>query len=456
MDTRYNGDDTALLLQFEQGATAWYTVYGFTPVIKNGRPAASSVLQVGDWVRLLVNQAVLQPGYMMESVKEMRIEGAGHDISSIIKGRLSGIHPTQNKLNIVDAMRLTPRGWGEYTALTQFDIRNKDIEYFYNGRQVTFSYVSQYLRRADADVYLAMENNYAGETVRVVSFRTGRDEPLRQDTVLSTDGAGGFLLLSNPNTIATDPGTLVRRNNRLVGPLSIFGLDYVQVALNGADTAAVVDIGPAPGTSGVQILIGRVYSVDEGKSFQIEGFRVFDGTEWHYAPIPAVYTIDHRTLFVNQSGPTQLKDFITYGPEIPAGIYSGIGDYVFVAEGGRAARITDIPYAQNAFRGTIYDIDTTTGAISIKNVFNYNAVSGEWVSLRTTTSTLIPGLTNDASYATLTTEANTLIVDRHQVIDVKSLRVGQQIKVFTGGPKTATPVSNGGTAAAHIILVEQP
>lgn len=432
---RTNGDVSTMLMQFENGGTAWFTVAGGIMISKGGRPVPTAEVQPGDWARLLVNQAVVAPGQMLESVKEITLEGDGHYISTIVKGKLVGFNPIQNKINLQDAQRLTESGWSGYRQIEQFDIAGQNIEYYYDGQPVTLSYVKTYLSHTDASVYLALENNYAGEKIRMVTFRSSRDELLKADTVLTADGNGGFNLLSNAEAIATDAGTIVRRNGRLVDGRQIIAPDYAVVSLNGLNTAAVVDITPAPATAGVMIARGRIYSVDQGRSFKVQSMSLFGGQSWSYTPIQREFSIDNNTLFMTAAGLTAIDEFIDY---TDASVMDKV--YNIVIDGGRAARVIDSPYVTQAVRGTIYAIDGNT--VSLKDVYTYNTRNGRW-SL----------ISNRNATGTVTVPSHAVLVDRNQVVGTNALKVGQQIKVMTD--TLPENITSGLSVTGYIILVER-
>jgi hypothetical protein len=448
-----------LHMEYENGVTSWFTVADGIPVFKTGRLTSYDTIVPGDWVRLLINQAVTAPGMMMESVKEIRVEGDGHYISTIIKGRMAGINTIQNTLNIQDAEQFTLNGWASYRQLSQVDIGGNDIDWYYDGRPVTPAYVNQYLKRSDGSVYIALENNYSGEKVKVVSIRPGRDEQLRYDTVMQS-GSDGFSVLSYPSAITTDEGTIVRKNGRLVTGAQIAGADYAMMSLNGGSQAAVVDINPPPATRGIGITMGIVFSVDQGRSFQIgeympgqnqtSGFlQVFNGLGWDASPqINRVFTIDNNTMFIGAG--VDINSFITYSPESVAG-----NVYTIVYDGARAVRVIQMPedpYPQSFLRGVIYAIDGDTVSIRDTQVYNREAPfggndeqmpydsQGGWFTLN-------PGDTT----ATVTTQAESIIIDRNQLIDTGALQVGQQILICTD----VLPTGDNTNAVGYIIQVER-
>ncbi|MCL2665745.1 MAG: hypothetical protein FWE82_09035, partial [Defluviitaleaceae bacterium] len=432
----YNdGIVSSFLIEYENGKTAWFTMPNSAYVTKNGRPSSPYSVRVGDWVRILINQAVSAPGHIMESVKEMQVENEGHLINEIAMGKLTHLNMLQNKIQLTDVQTLTKNGWDKYKPVVQFNLAGKNTEFFIDGRPVTISFVNNYLRYSDANVYIALENNFAGDIIRKVSFRTGRDEILPPDTIFGTDSNGGFHILANDGMITTDPGTIVRRNGRLVDGRSIFAPDYAVVALCGHNTAAVVDITDPPSTAGVNIVRGRIYSVDHSKSFRVQSMSVFDGHNWLYTPIQREFTIDYNTMYFNENGLVSSESFIDFTED---SVIHKV--FTIVTDGARAARVIEAPFVTQAVRGIIYAVNGNS--ISIRNASYYNEQTGRYLPVSNVNATV-----------EINIMSNSLIIDRDKLIGANSLSIGDQIKIMTN---TLPDVIAGGMQIdGYIVLVEK-
>ncbi|MCL2047994.1 MAG: S-layer homology domain-containing protein [Defluviitaleaceae bacterium] len=444
-EIRNHGGYFDMLMEFNNGQSMWYTVVDGILTLENGRPVSPDKIQLGDYARLTVNQAILAPGVMMESVREINLDTGGHHISAILTGQIGGYNAAQNTLQIQNARQLTPDGWRNHSPLVSQNISGSNVRYFLDGRAVTLAHVNRYLQRSDSTVYIAMENHFAGQRAAMVSVRTGRDELVRAGTVLSSAN-NAFSLLELPGSIQTDAGTIVVRNGRLVEQGHISAPDWARVALNGG-TAAVVDIGAAPATSGVQIVRGRINRVWPFEGFRVETMSLFDGFRWNFTPIEREFTIDHNTLFINESGVTSIDDFIGYTDA------SVIGDtYTVIVEGGRAVRVIDAPFTEPipqtanasghlAMRGIIYSANGNT--LELRDVTVFNPATGGWDRISVTNPT-----------ASITAQPNTVIVDRNQVIGASGLQAGQQILAFTNVRRNEVTLAPNMSADAYIVLVE--
>lgn len=430
----YGEGISRFLIEYENKQTGWYDVATGVFASKEGKPVDMGNIKIGDWAKFLVNQAIIEPGYIMESIKEINVEGDEHFISNIIKGQLAGIEPVQNKLIVQNAQTLTKTGWGNYQTLQQFSINNKDIEYYYQGERISLDYAQRYLKRSDGEVYIALENSASGERVKKITFRNGRDELLDPETVLASDGNGSFTTISKSN-IATDSGTIVRRHGRLVDGNGILASDYVKASLNGGLTAAVVDITDAPDTSGIMIARARVLSVDEGKSFKAQSMSVLSGNSWVYTPVQREFTIDYNTIFFNSDGIVSSDNFIDYTSE-------SVKDKAFnvVYDGSKALRIIEAPYAREMVTGTVYNISGDT--VSIKDAKYYDRATGKWNTVSNVNSILEININGN----------NAIIGKNNSLISVSNLEKGDLLKVMTDElPAKVIPESN---INGYIVLVE--
>jgi len=422
-------------MEFENGRTSWFDMPEGTMMRRDGRSVNAADIQAGDWARILINQAVIEQGHVIESVRAMNLEGDARHITNIVRGQLTGIDRIQNQLMLQNAQQLEQTGWSHYQQIARYSITNPQIEYFYNGRPVSLAFVNENLRHSSAEVYVALESAHGGDRIRMVSFRSGRDELLPPGNVVGIDGQGGFNIMANDGTIRTDAGTIVRRNGRLVDGRQISPWDHARVSLNGENSAAVVDIGPAPQYAGVQLIRGRIQSIDQGNSFRVQSMSLLDGFEWRFTPIEREFTIDRDTIFINQGGLTDINDFIDFTPETMV-------DRVFniVVDGSRAAMIIDAPHSTQMIRGTIFEV--APGQLSLRDVHVRNAITGEWnvISFRDATATAVIG-------------NNTIIVDRNQTIGVNSLQVGQQVRIMSPAPLPTA--ASGMSVDGFIVLVER-
>jgi hypothetical protein len=300
------------------------------------------------------------------------------------------------------------------------------------------------MRDPNATVYMAVENHFAGPRAVHVSIMSG-NRLTRYGTVLSAAN-NQFSLLEVPGTLQANPGTIVVRNGRLVGTENISPSDWARVSLVG-DTAAVVDIGMPPVTSGVQIVRGRVARVMPFESFRVETMSIFDGFRWNFTPIAREFTIDHGTLFINSGGVTSIDTFLGHTDA------SVIGDvFNVVVEGGRAVRVIDAPFTEPTpqiegapghltVRGIIYNIAGST--ISLRDMTVYNPRNGAWSRFSNTNPT-----------GSVTVQINSIIVDRNEIITASDLRVGQQIMAFSNTRRDEVEHAPGLSASAYIVLVE--
>lgn len=428
----YNGSYYEMLVEYENKQTSWFDVSPDVFISRSGKPVSSETVQVGDWAKILVNQAVIAPGYVLESAKEFILEGEGHHISTLLKAQLAGFNQVQNKLDVQNVQTLTTTGWSNYKQADSFDLSGNDVEFYADSRRISLEEAMRFYKRADNQVYIALENNYAGEKIRKVTIRSGRDELLSSDTVINTNG-GSFTTLSG-GSISTDDGTIVRRNGRLVNGTNIMIPDYAHVSLNGGRSAAVVDIYDKPDNSQAVIARGRILSVDEGNSFKVQSMSILTGNSWSYTPVSREFSIDYNTLFINESGVVSQDTFKGYTED---SVINKV--YYVVIDGSRASHIIEAPYSTKAVKGTVYSVTDTT--VSLKDAYYYNNTTGAWLPVSNTNATV-----------TINVHPNSLIAKNNQVVTSGRLTAGDNIRVMTNNlPDKVTP---GTEVDGYLILVE--
>ncbi|MCL2617848.1 MAG: hypothetical protein FWD98_02220 [Defluviitaleaceae bacterium] len=442
-----------LIIEYDNRETTTFNVPGTITPWSGGRPITWADVQVGDVARMLVNRAILEPGFVEESIKEIIIEGGAHFIPTIVRGQLSSVNRAQNLLQINNAQTLSESGWTNHNTIYQYSIARREIEYFLDGRRISLDHAIQHLRRG-AEVYIALENHFAGPRVRKVTFRTGRDELLPPDTVMSAN-AQGFSILLNEGTIATDEGTIVRRNNRLVSAGDIHANDFVRVSLNGGNRAAIVDIFPMPSTAGTHIVVGNIQSINETQSFTVQAMSSLDGNEWSFTPIQRIFTFDHDTPIRHHNGTfVPHEHFTTYVTEEGTAATTQWPSFLnqvvhVVVHGSRAELIVIAPptpqqFPNNAVRGTIIEtaIEDGVGQIRLNNAQILNPTTGAWSYASNINRTAVV----EVDFATIT-------VSNNRAVRAADLQPGQSIRVMV--PQSPqTPITPPFYVYGLIILVE--
>lgn len=404
------------------------------PTFKSNKQVGLSLLQVGDWAKILVNQAVIEPGYAIISPKEVIIDSANYLVTNIYRGQISYFNDIQNTLTIQDTTTLSKMGWINYEKGKTLTLSD-EVAYYYGEEQVSKDYVEHFLG-FNGDVYIAVEEYFGDEKVNKVTFRQGIDHVIESDTVVYSDGVGKFLMDGYKKFITTDPGTIIVRNGRLVDAQNIMVPDYAQVVLNGTDTA-VVDISKAPITDNVKIYRGRIKSIKEGVAFTVKSHAELKDMTWTFSPVNSSYTIDYRTKYIDDKGVQDMSTFIDYTQE------SKVDDvYSIFVVGNHAEYIVGQPYVKDGLRGEIYSIKGDT--ISLRDTYYYDKHNGSWKDFSSK---------NQGSEVTV--DELSVIIRNGEFIDVNELEPGDKLRVLTDTELMSQFVNQGKRdVKGFIILVE--
>ena len=430
LEVNNNIDLVKILVKFDNGQTNWYDIANGVYVSKAGKPINISNVTAGDYVKLLVNEAILSPGETIESVKEVLVEDSGHLIGDILKGKIGSVDPIQKTISLQNSYTLGKSGWENHQQIRKLSTANKNVSYYYNNGRVSLDFFKSRLKRADGEVYVALENGYSGNTISKITFRNGRDEMLEPDVVTSVD-VGSFTTTGN-GTIKTDEGTIIRKNGKLVGQNNISVNDYVRVSLNGDGKAGIVDIYDAPNKKAVNIARGRVKQVEDNKWFIVQSMSQLNGDRWDYSPVERKFTIDEQTLYIAEDGIKNIKDFIGYTDK------SVIGKaFTIVFEGDKATHIIDAPFAEKFVSGTVYE---TGENIKLKDS-KYLKSDKTWDIVSVKDATM-----------NIATKPNTIVIKNGKVTTANSLRKGDKLKVIT--EKLPEKITSGMNIDGRIIFVE--
>ena len=430
LEVNNNIDFIKMLVQFDNGQTNWYEIANGVHTSKSGSPINITNVTAGDYVKLLVNEAILSAGETMESVKEILVEDSGHLIGAILKGKLGSVDPIQKTISLQNSNVLGKSGWEDYQQIRKLSTSNKNISFYNGNTKVSPDFFKSKLKRANGEIYVALENGYSGNVISKITFRNGRDEILEPDVVTNVN-VGSFTTSGN-GTIKIDEGTIVRKNGKLISGSNINVNDYVRVALNGEGKAGVVDIYDAPNKSNISIARGRVKSVETNKWFTVQSMSILNGDKWDYSPIERKFTIDENTLYITEEGIKNIKEFIGYTDK-------SVIDKAFtiVFNGDKATHVIDTPFSEKFVSGTIYE---TGEKIKLKDS-KYLTSNKIWDSVSIKDATL-----------SIDTKPNTIVIKNGKVTNSTSLKVGDKLKVLT--EKLPEKVTSGAEISGRIIFVE--
>ncbi|WP_113672625.1 S-layer homology domain-containing protein [Vallitalea guaymasensis] len=427
-----------LWVKFDDLSSTIYDIDSNIPVKRAGQNISQYQLQEGQVVKLLINQAVFEPGTITESVKEIQVDEYGNTVANIYKGKLGSLNNSQRTLTLLNSYGLTKAGWRDYTKSKILDISSKNIEYYLDSKQISLDYALNYLKSPDIDVYVAMEKYYDDEKVLKVTFGTGRENILASDNVTYSNGNNKFKVLQSPNYINTHDGTIVVKNGKLLEDNNIVSPDYAQVILNGNGKAVIVNITKEPSNEATSIFRGRIKSINENEDMQVQSFALLKGMKWIYSPIPRMFTTDYETVIMDANGIIPQTDFLDYSEKTKVDKV-----YTIISDGTKAKYIIENPYCLDGVKGEIYE--TESGAISIKDTIVYNKTNNSWKDL-----------SYSNSYAKINLKTNTIIIKNNEVISPDMLEKGDIIRVITDEYLITKLATKGARDVdGYIILVEK-
>ncbi len=408
-----NGTTVNMLVQFDNGTQSFYTFPSSIPMTKDGKLINSSEIKVGDYGKILVNTAIITPGYVIETVKEIAVEGDYQNISAVVKGQLSNVDGIQKTVQIQNAQTLDKSGWKNFKQIGTYSLKDTP-EVYYNGKKTDLAYASTYLKRGNNVVYMAIESSYSGDNIKKISIYDGRDTLLAADTIVNANN-GALVLANNFQNITTDDGSIVIKNGKLVSPQNLTAYDFAQVSLNGGNKAAVINVTDKVVTDEVQISRGRVQSVDQGQSFTVQSLAQLSDGKWSVSAVARTYNIDYNTVYLTGEGEvTSIDKFIDYTADSVFGDVYNIVSF----DGVYADYIIEAPYTKQPVRGTVYNVDGES--VYLKDAMYLDTTTNTWKPVSRKDNTIV-----------LTTYPNSIIIKDNKVSQVNKLQVGDQIDFYT-------------------------
>jgi len=426
-----------LTVRTDDGMVSTYDINESIPVIKNNMNINIHGLEPGDTMRMLVNQAVVGLGSLVESIQEIRVDPYGNVIENLYKGQLGTINTSQQTITMLNGYELQQTGWRGYSSALTLDASNRDIEYYYNDQRVSLSYAEHYLKQTNMDMYVVTENYFSREKIKKITFRNGRDSVLPYDNIIASNGLTSIQLQNHLGAIAIDEGTIVVKNGKHISPTGVLVPDYAQVVLNGNQQAAIIIVKPDSGNEGISIMRGRIAKINDFEDFTVQSHANLRESEWIYSPIERSYTMDYRTRIKEDGVMIGLDQFKTYS-EI-----NKIDEvYTIIAEGTKATYVVKMPYVTESILGEIYEINDDV--LALNEISVYDTEDERWSMLSYTNN-----------YGFIDLDPDTIIIKNSQVIDVNQLQLGDRLRVMTDiDMKEALVDDDNRNARGYIIIVE--
>ncbi len=410
-----NDGFTTILVTFDNGEVSSYQVPDDVIVRKNNSIKDASYLEAGDNAKFLINEAIIDSGYIVESIKEISVEDQGHEISDVVKGTITGYDAIQGQISISDAQTLENSGWDNNQYMATYDLKAKDgITLNINDMQTALTNFDRLMKNnKDYVTYMAVEQNYNGEKVKFVTSYDGRDTLLQTDMITNITANGKIILQSAANEYQIKEDAIIVKNDKLVSKSALEPYDMVQVSLNGGQ-ASVVKVLESVENTGIQVARGRIQSVDENNSFTVKSLVLLENNKWTYSPIERTYAIDRDTIYLTEDG--TVKDINTFLGYTEDTVINKV--YNVIADGSYAKFIIESPYCNDDVNGTVYAVED--GVVYLKDVSYYDKSANSWKNV---------GVKNNT--ATITLEPNSVTIKDSEVINPNQIQVGDRMFIKT-------------------------
>lgn len=427
-------------LAYDDTTIGTLDVESTVPVMKSGMNIGTRGLKTGDIVKVLINQAVLAPGQMLESVKHIDIDPYGNILAKVYMGEFGQYDEHQNTIGLLNGYELSKTGWTNYNSLTTLTVPSNEIEIFHDGKQVSLNYADNYLRTSNMKMYVVTEEYYDDERISRIIFEDGRGDVLDASNVIYSNGYDVMRLVSQADSIGLDAGTIVIKNDHIVSTSSILSPDYAQVVLGDEGSAVVVNITPEPNNDAISVFRGRVDDIETSESFSVTSHSVLKDMIWIYSPIEREFTISYDTKIVDENGLVPVNEFIDYTEN------SKVDEvYTIIAEGTKATHLVKNPYATEGVVGEIYEVDIANNTVKLKDALVYDSGTKLWEEL-----------SYRNNYADILAVTETIIIKNNEVIELSELEFGDKVRaMITVDLAEQVKIEGDRTATGYILFVEE-
>ncbi len=433
----YGAEGATMRIAYNDGSIGFLEVGGSVPVFLRSANVGVDGLVEGQLVKILMNQAVIEPGKVLETVKEVDIDPYGNMAVNLYKGGLGIYDEAKKTLSLINSYMLSGDGWIDYKQMISLDLAEENIEIYYQGDRVSLAYMDRYLRQSNMNVYGVTEDHYGEEVLSRLILDDGRDTVMATTNVSYSNGYDTIRLVSSADTYDVNAGTIVVKDGHIVSASSILAPDYAQVVLGDDNDAVLVNITQEPTNDALTVMRGRIASIEDGVSFTVASNVLLKEMEWVYSPVERTYNLSYETLIINTDGIVPLDEFIDYSD------LSKVDEvYTIIAEGTEATHLYDMPYATEGVIGKVYDQDDAT--VYIRDTYVYASGTKEWETL---------SLTNN--YAEINVLTETVFIKNNKVVDASAVKEGDQIRVFITADLVEEVKINGNRAVdGYIVFIE--
>ena len=408
-------------------------------VLKEGKLSKIGQLKDGDRVRLVINDI---PN--MTKLKEICIEGDERLASNIYKGSFNDLDMVKNEITIKDPWVLRKGNWVKDDALAFKTIKlDKASEMYYDGTKKSAQDINNYMK--DTTVYIVGQKDYGNnETAVIASFVNPDDKEVAySDKIYTSNSASNsFKMEKSIDNILYNPGSIIVKDGRLVPGSSISQNDYAYVVANrdsgtNSIVAGVVSIEQLAGSQPVQLVRGRISSINDYKSVTLQSYSRLNGANWDFANTPITYTLSSNTRITDTDGIIGQGDFITYGNNT----FKDRTVYI-LCDGTNAVQISTASFGNYQISadvlsmvGATYADDgsllTEPTSVSLRNCKYYNASAHLWITM------------GDSTYNLLN---NSLIIKNNQIIKPSDIKKGDKLKILRNNLDTS--------GDAYVVIVE--
>ncbi|SHJ57768.1 S-layer homology domain-containing protein [Paramaledivibacter caminithermalis] len=272
-EIKYIGKDN-ITIEYSDKAKETFKIDEDTILAKEGRAIKYYDLREGDKVKLYFDDI-----YSRE-ISKIQVEGKEQLIKTLYKGKLNKVDISHDEITLTSPKELKNGRWqstDDYKIKVQLDAL---ATIYYNGNDIGIDDLGD--NHINDDVYVVLEDSY-GKDKGIKVVVKGGNEKLYNDEIDEINFAADKLELDNGRNILYDEGTIIIKDNRLVGASSLEqdmnALVVTDYSRNGY-RASIINLGVTGGGRIFDnIYVGKVELIDTDE-FDITWYSQLMDNEW--------------------------------------------------------------------------------------------------------------------------------------------------------------------------------
>lgn len=254
-----------------------YTVLSTTKILNDGKTSDLKSIKEGDLVKLYMDNI-----YTKE-VSKVEIEGEERQVSQVVKATIDSYDGRNQEIIVKAPKKLN--GWTWESLDSDYGKYKVDGSVYFRGKSLTPDEIKGY---KGSEIYMAVSNGYGSGNILKANIKSGFAFNF-DDDISRINQSNSYIDIDN-NVINYDEGTLVVKNDRIVGSSNLEKdiNAFVEGSVKPNKQANIIVLGKGVNTNkyGFKIYRGTLenvydYAIDIGRDDDTRRIHIFENNTWN-------------------------------------------------------------------------------------------------------------------------------------------------------------------------------